>query len=155
MLTQSLDTLNRTAPPPVGQRFLTYKDASRRIGTLEKELGLPKGEAIFNIGAANARIRELESVLANRPASTATPAPAATTAVPAPVATASNVKTASQYLALGAADRQQFARDGGKLSHAEFNTLPVSAKMAFCTNGGQLCNLELNGNTRTQGGLPK
>lgn len=152
MLTQSLDTLNRTAPPPVGKRFLTYKQAAARIGELEATLGLPKGEPRYNIGVANARIRELEAILANRPAAAATPVPAAE---PAPVAAASNVKTASQYLALGAADRVQFCRDGGRLSHADFNALPISARMAFCVNGGGISELTPNGYRHQFGGAPK
>lgn len=84
MLTQSLDTLNKTAPPAPGKRFLTYKAAASRIAALEKELGLPKGEPQYNIGAANARIRELEAILANRPAAAAIPVPAAAAAAAAP-----------------------------------------------------------------------
>ncbi len=150
ILKETLDTLNRTAPPPAGKRFLTYKQAAARIGELEAALGLPKGEAIFNIGQSNARIRELEAMQAARVVSAAP----ALAAEPAPVATA-NVKSLAKFLALPPDGRRQYAADGGRLAHADFNALPVSAKMNFCVNGGQICDLELNGNTRTQGGLPK
>jgi hypothetical protein len=51
------------------------------------------------------------------------------------------------YLRLNAADRQQFASDGGKLARDEFAGLSPSAKAEFCRNGGRLSDDEVPATT--------
>ncbi len=151
-MSNALSALSQTAPPAPGKRFYTFKECARRIGELETALGLPKGEPRYNVGVANARIRELENMLPARAAAAAAPVAAAE---PASVTIPSNVKTAAQYLALNAADREQFARDGGLLTHADFNALPISARMSFCVNGGGVSEFTPNGYRHQFGGVPK
>jgi hypothetical protein len=153
----SLAVLARTAPP--GKlRFRTYGATRHEILRLCAALGVPcDAEPIYNVGAANARIRELEGMIAAKTA----PVPAAATvtttppAQAAPVATAPSTYTKSlpDYLALGADARAQFAADGGQLSRNDFDRLTPAARMAHCRHGGGISDFVPNG--RRSGGEPK
>jgi hypothetical protein len=78
MLNDSLKTLSAT-PPPAHRlwKFKTAKTAKVKINELEAILGLPASPLDCNLISANARIRELESLLAHTNASKTAPAIAA------------------------------------------------------------------------------
>ena len=154
MLQTSLAKLAATSPRRKIQ-FTTYGQTRHRIMELCKSLGVPVDpEPLYNVGAANARIRELEGMIAARTA----PVPEAATQPTVPVVTDSATSTAytkslPDYLAMGAEGRQQFAADGGSLSRSEFYRLTPSARMAHCRHGGAIADFPPNG--RRSGGEPK
>ncbi len=137
MLTDLIKTLSATPPPAT--TFRSGRHAYARIVQLESQLGLEPSLPIFNTIKANARIAELESLLASKNA--LAPAPAMPAALAAPVAAATlpaNVKSLADYFKLSSADRLQFAQDNGALAEADFDTLRPKAKMDFIRAGGRI-----------------
>jgi hypothetical protein len=81
MLNDSIKTLAAT-PPPAHRlwRFKTSSTATARINELEARLGLPLSGRSFNLNFANARIVELEAMLAAKSVPPNADAPAQTIA---------------------------------------------------------------------------
>ncbi len=99
---ETITALAASAPPRrAGLKKLTHHnigEANTRIASLEKSLGLEPGKRIFGIVNANARIEQLESILAQSgKGTTVTPATTTTTAntLHTPVAPKVSVSTAT------------------------------------------------------------
>jgi hypothetical protein len=137
----SLEILAET-PPRIA--FRSFRETSSRIQALETALGLPPAKPIFNIPKSNARIRELESMLAAKSA-------AAAPVVVAPAAPpASEAITLAGWRALSAADQTSFCRDGGKMQRDEFLNMPPAAQSFFLSCGGKLASDEKPDSPKTK-----
>jgi hypothetical protein len=99
-IANSLAVLAATTPPKRKAIFNVGK-ANARIKELETQLGLPPGRDFFNVGKANARIRELEAQL-SQPAPVAQPAQSVAAVQPAapPAVMSSDTISASTLTAL-------------------------------------------------------
>ena len=142
MLTDSLKILSATPPPPAIP-FRSGRHAYARIVQLETQLGLEPSRPIFNTIKADARIAELESLLAKK--NTPAPGPvipatlAASFPPAAPVAALpDDVLPLASYLKLSSADRYQFATDSGRLSLTDYNKLNATQKLQFIKDGGRI-----------------
>lgn len=139
---ETIAVLAATTPPPASPIPSSLKStnigqANARIYELETALGVKPGLPIFNFQKAARRVVHLETLLAqHQPA-----APASASALAKPSAKTDDGilnTTFTQFRAMDAATRLQFAQDGGALAKSDFDRLTPAAKMAFVRNGGQL-----------------
>lgn len=140
-------------------------NAWREIAKLETILGLDVGKPIYHMKKSKERLKELNTMLAEKQPGLVNPppfvgidgkliqhggasaAPAATAAAPAVAPLVATVTDAapevlqaslSHFRKMDAATRLQFSQDGGALALADFNQLSALAKMQHCRAGGKI-----------------
>jgi hypothetical protein len=136
-MTNAIEALSK--PPGIREKKQALAEINSKIAVLQSQLGLKPTMFEFNPNRAVAKLFELEKQCTEKGLASTTLAAPAAPAVTAAATLDAGILTAtlSQFRAMDATTRLQFAQDGGALTHADFSSLSPAAKMAHCRAGGK------------------